>query len=97
MSDSYNDPDNAASAPQIPLLRTYVVHTCDPQTGELRMERYLAHEAAIGGDGNILQLIEYIIDPVLGPRPRFVRVFNGWEEFYEETPSSLVLPDRLIN
>lgn len=81
----------------VPPLRTYRVTRRNPATAVIEEVVVRAHMSSLTQDGQILQFLEVIVDPLVGPRQRVVMMFNGWDSFYEEytTPSNLIVPSGL--
>lgn len=81
----------------VPPLRTYRVTRRDPATAEMVEIVVMAHMSSLTQSGYVLQFLELVLDPLAGPRQRVVKMFNGWDSFYEEytAPSNLIVPRDL--
>ena len=81
----------------VPPLRTYRVTRRDPETGDVVEIVIMAHVSSLPQDGKVLQFLELVLDPLAGPRQRVVKMFYGWDSFYEDytAPSNLIIPRDL--
>jgi hypothetical protein len=94
-------PVESPEPPALPLLRTFVVRResrgVDAWETPIEEITVLAHAVEFNAAGNLLRLVQFYIDPAVGPTSFVVRAFNGWLDYREVImePSRLYTPDQI--